>query len=531
MLMVRLGCLVEKNRVNCMIFSHCSVVKETAEEEVIEMLLRVGCGDFVVCGGARNAGLVALLEAAKELQVWKHFEERGAAFFALGRAKDTGRPCAVVTTSGTAVAECLPAVVEAHYSCLPLVVLSADRPKTFQGSGAPQVIEQDGIFGNYAARSLDKWDGHGPLHLNVSLEEEVIDCPAWEAKVEGFLPGRISFEVRSLRDFLGDGVFKGIIAMVGGLEPEDREDVFYFLKDLGIPVVADVNSGIRELLQDRLVSEKTFLNNLPGRVLRLGEVPVGRLWRDLESNPLVEVLSICRNGLPGLARGSKVIRGEVGRVIRGLGEVDFIGDVRDDFTRGRPMYSKVDERLESFPDSEPGLVSLLSVYATTGESLFIGNSLPIREWNEFGQRETPYARVFANRGANGIDGQVSSWLGATAETPDSWGVFGDLTALYDLAAPGMFSQVECQGRVLVVINNGGGQIFERLPRLAQLTENQKDAVVQPQMVDLKGWAQMWNMDYLRIGNREGFDSLEASEKTLLVEVIPDAAETAQFYAV
>ncbi|MDC0302758.1 hypothetical protein OAL23_01175, partial [bacterium] len=94
-----------------------------------------------------------------------------------------------------------------------------------------------------------------------------------------------------------------------------------------------------------------------------------------------------------------------------------------------------------------------------------------------------------------------------------------------------FSQVECQGRVLVVINNGGGQIFERLPRLAQLTENQKDAIVQLQEVDLRGWAQMWNMDYLRIRNREGFDGLEAGEKTLLVEVIPDPNETAQFYAV
>jgi 2-succinyl-5-enolpyruvyl-6-hydroxy-3-cyclohexene-1-carboxylate synthase len=359
----------------------------------------------------------------------------------------------------------------------------------------------------------------------------VIDGSGWDAEVKGFLPEKISFEVKSLRDFLGDGVFKGIIAMVGGLEPEDREDVFYFLRDLGIPVVADVNSGIRELLQGLLVSEKSFVGNLPGRILRLGEVPAGRLWRDLELDSSTEILSICRNGLPGLARESKVIHGNVGRVIRGLGEVDFIGDVRDDFPGGRPIFSKIDERLESFPDSEPGLVNLLSVYATTGESLFIGNSLPIREWNEYGQRDTPYARVFANRGANGIDGQLSSWLGATAETPDSWGVFGDLTTLYDLAAPAMFSQVECQGRVIVVINNGGGQIFEHLPRFSQLTKNQKEVIVQPQDFDLKGWALMWDMDYLKIENREGFDALEVGEKALLVELIPNYSETVQFYAV
>ena len=95
----------------------------------------------------------------------------------------------------------------------------------------------------------------------------------------------------------------------------------------------------------------------------------------------------------------------------------------------------------------------------------------------------------------------------------------------------MLPQVECQGRVLVVINNGGGQIFERLPRLSQLTETQKDAIVQSQKVDLQGWALMWGMDYLRIESREGFDDLEAGEKTLLVELTPDSGETAQFYAV
>ncbi|MFT6864600.1 MAG: 2-succinyl-5-enolpyruvyl-6-hydroxy-3-cyclohexene-1-carboxylate synthase [Akkermansiaceae bacterium] len=500
----------------------------STEQETIEALLKVGCGDFVVCGGARNAGLVALLKAAEGLQIWKHFEERGAAFFALGRAKDHGQPCAVVTTSGTAVAECLPAVIEAHYTCKPLIVLSADRPIEFRGSGAPQVIEQEGIFGSYAATSLEEWDGHGPLHLNVPLEEGEVNFGAWKAKVEGFLPRRLSFEVRNLRDFLDEGVFRGIIAMVGGLEPEDREDVFYFLKELRVPVVADVNSGIREALGDLLVPEGVFLGNLPGRILRLGEVPVGRLWRDLENQSGTEVLSICRNGLPGLARESKVIHGEVGRVIRGYGPAEIIGDVRDDFLKARPMFGLTDEKLESLPDSEPGLVNLLSVYATTGESLFIGNSLPIREWNDFGQRETPYARVFANRGANGIDGQVSTWLGATAETGDSWGVFGDLTALYDLAAPAMLSQVACQGRVLVVINNSGGRIFDGLPRLAKLSENQKDALVQPQEMSLKGWAEMWGMDYLRIENREGFDDLEAGAKTLLVELVPDPVQSGQF---
>ena len=92
----------------------------------------------------------------------------------------------------------------------------------------------------------------------------------------------------------------------------------------------------------------------------------------------------------------------------------------------------------------------------------------------------------------------------------------------------MLPQVEQKGRVLVVINNGGGKIFEKLPRLDKLTEEQRSAIVQPQEVRLQSWAEMWGMDYLKIDSREGFDDLEAGEKTLLVELIPDAAQSDQF---
>lgn len=503
------------------------------ERQIVQELLDLGCGEFVVCGGARNAGLVALLEAAGGIRIWRHFEERGAAFFALGRTKDSGRPCAVVTTSGTAVAECLPAVIEAFYSAKPLVILSADRPENFCGSGAPQTIEQKNLFGEYAGKDPTNWNGRSPLHVNVSLEEGEVKADEWVAEVADFSPVRLSFEVRKLRDFLDGGVFRGLVAMVGGLEEEEREETYYFLKELGIPVIADVTSGLREALAGQVISEKVLRGNFPGRILRLGEVPVGRLWRDLEYSPGTEVLSICQNGLPGLARESFVIRGELNRVLKGLGEAEEVGDVRDDFLKARPIAGKVDELLEAYPDSEPGLVRLLSVYATTGESLFLGNSLPIREWNDFAQRDTPYALVRANRGANGIDGQLSTWLGASANTPDSWGVFGDLTALYDLAAPSLLGQVAQEGRVLVVINNGGGRIFDRLPRLESLSGEQRQAVVQPQEVDLKSWAGMWGMAYAKVNRREDFDQLDEIElenQTLVLEIAPSGSQTEAFWS-
>ena len=143
--------------------------------DVVNRCLRAGVLEFVVCGGARNAALIEALaraEAAGLLRIWRHFEERGAGFFALGRTMETGRPCAVVTTSGTAAAELLPAVIEAFYQARPLVAITADRPAEFRGTGAPQTIDQVGIFGTHAAQGeLSEWNGKQPLHLNVEFEE------------------------------------------------------------------------------------------------------------------------------------------------------------------------------------------------------------------------------------------------------------------------------------------------------------------------------------------------------------------------
>ena len=124
-------------------------------EQVIEQCLSKGVREFVVCSGARNIPLINALVSYEDVVVWSHFEERAAGFYALGRMMDTREPCAVITTSGTAVAELLPSVVESYYQSRPLLVISADRPSSFRGSGAPQAIEQPGIFGNYVGECVD----------------------------------------------------------------------------------------------------------------------------------------------------------------------------------------------------------------------------------------------------------------------------------------------------------------------------------------------------------------------------------------
>lgn len=141
---------------------------------LIDDVRAAGVREFCVCAGSRNSPLLAVLGRG-DVPLFSFVDERSAGFFALGRTKLHGDPVAVVTTSGTAVAELLPAAVEAYYSGAPLVFITADRPARYRNTGAPQSIDQIGIFGMYAESSLEEWSRARALHLNVEFDEPLID--------------------------------------------------------------------------------------------------------------------------------------------------------------------------------------------------------------------------------------------------------------------------------------------------------------------------------------------------------------------
>lgn len=505
---------------------------------MVESCLGAGVADYVVCAGARNAAVLEALARAEQAgvaRVWHHFEERGAGFFALGRMMETGRPCAVVTTSGTAAAELLPAVIESFYQARPLVAITADRPARFRDSGAPQAIRQPGLFGSYAfTGDPADWDGRGPLHLNPELEEglEFGDEAIAPDALRPFAPKRERVDVAALARWLRSDWYQGLVVLVGGLEPEEQEEVFHFCLALGAPVVAEATSGLREALAEQSLPDGDRLLDAhrPGKVLRLGEVPSGRFWRDLENLPEITVWSVCRNGLPGLARPSNVTQGCLRRVLQALGPIEDAGDALDLLPLRSRRAMRIDELLEAYPDSEAGLLRVLSQFVSLGGGVYLGNSMPVREWNLFAQWRQPVTRVRANRGANGIDGQLSTWLGWSADTADAWAVAGDLTALYDLAAGGFLPQVTAKGRKLVVINNRGGRIFERLPRLGQMSERAAAWMLNEHAADLAGLATLWGFRHVRIRTADDFDMLpDEHEEPVLVELLPAPGQTAAFW--
>lgn len=508
---------------------------------VLDACARAGVAEYVVCAGARNAAFALPLAEASESQrcpvrVWHFCEERCAAFFALGRSRALRRPVAVVTTSGTAVAELLPAVIEACYQGVPLVAITADRPKAYRGSGAPQAIEQPHIFGDYvgvmvdidtpedAGHCLDQWDPRRPAHVNVCLGEPLpTDCAWSHEDLQRLVPLSHAVPVESpssaaLLAFL-DSV-RDLVVMVGSIADEERQSLCAFLARLGAPVLAEAVSGLREARELRphlLAGDDASVAGVPvGSVLRIGGVPVWRLWRDLEARPEVPVFSVTASGWSGLARPSEVVRGM---------EWDSLRPTR------RPRAAPADHQdletlLARYPRSECGLVRWLSLTIPESSHVFLGNSLPIREWNLAATLQPRGLQCHANRGVNGIDGILSTALGIAADARECWIVAGDLTTLYDLAAPWVLGQIRCRNVRFAVINNRGGRIFSRLPSLRCASESQQRMMENVHPTEFGHWASMWGMQYCRV---EEPRLLSLSGSPAVVELIPDPRQTAAFW--
>lgn len=510
-----------------------------------------GITEWVVCPGARDMALLQQLSSCPDLTVWTHFDERSAAFFALGRIQDTGLPVAVVTTSGTAAAELYPAVIEAYYEGRPLVLITADRPVEFRGSGAPQAIEQAELFGIYSQmidiedpsdipNTLieDSWDYRSPLHINICLPEPKIDGPLPEADFYPEAPPELEYPRPSLanlaQNLRNKSYRDGLVLAIGGLDPNEQDPALWLAQELKAPVIADATSGIRESLSTLTLidADRIFKSNPPSTVLRLGDVPVGRFWRDLEDMPNTEVFSITRTGFSGLARPSTVIYGQLEDIIQALGDISPVGDPLDLLKSARKSSGVIEDALVSLERSEPALVRAFSQFAALGDYLFLGNSNSIRLWNAYAQRLMATENVRANRGANGIDGELSTFLGGSVRMRDSWALVGDLTALYDANALAMTPQLPEGRRVIGVLNNTGGGIFKRLPQASQFSPAMERMLIQPHSADFSHLAQLWGATYLRIESADDTEQLDGLPEsgTFLVELVPDAQQTEQFYA-
>jgi 2-succinyl-5-enolpyruvyl-6-hydroxy-3-cyclohexene-1-carboxylate synthase len=501
------------------------MTQEELIQQALSALTHFGVREVCIASGARNAPLVAALLTSPGIKFWNFFEERSAAFFALGRMIVDREPVAVVTTSGTAAAECLPAVIEAHYQGLPLFVLTADRPKSYRGSGAPQAIEQHRLFGVYA-QTLGDWDvtddslamyqtsDDRPRHLNVCLDEPL------QTNVIGVDFSRALMPTpQTLSD---DCTLECDLVLASGMHPEEAKEVAPLLAKLGAPIVAEATSNLHTFpdLQPLLIpgGERALQSARPVSVLRLGAVPSWRWWRDLESQPKIHVTNITRAGFSGLARKENVetLPWKAVKNARCTAAAASCGILR------------FEPKLEKFEQSEPTWMRKLIEVIPPRSRVFLGNSLPIRELNLALKFVQPDVEFFANRGANGIDGLVSTFLGVSAShRGECWLIVGDLSTLYDLAAPWIIAQMDHPKLRIVVINNGGGKIFSRMNSLRAMSKKSLAVIENRHELDFEPWAKLWGMEYIQTDNSS--DLVDLLHVPIVIEIRPDPLQTEAFW--
>jgi 2-succinyl-5-enolpyruvyl-6-hydroxy-3-cyclohexene-1-carboxylate synthase len=514
-------------------------------KQVLEEVICQGVNEFCLCPGARNAPFVYPLVHCPQIRLYYWSEERSAAFFALGRIKATGNPVAVVTTSGTAAAELLPAAMEAHYTGLPLVLITADRPRRFRGTGAPQSAEQVGILSCYAHEvqdledgeecSLDNWTRQGPIHLNVCFEESK-DSDCQNIRLEHCLVQQRRFT--KIENFLPDNRYLLFLqqtdyplVVVGALSMSVREEAIRFLLHLNAPVYAEGISGIRE--EPRLAHLRiTCIENvwkwaeLHGypidAILRIGGVPTARLWRDLEYQAgQIVVCSISENPFSGLSCcGMTFIHTSLApffnwaQTLKASRCYDYGKWQKADHRAYQQLLSLFSEE----PFAEASLIHKLSNRLPYCSKVYLGNSLPIREWDQAATYAPRNFQMGCNRGVNGIDGQLSTFLGFSSAEQENWAIFGDLTLLYDLVAPWIMNQLSNIHANVVVINNGGAAIFARMfahpafQNLHQLT--------------FEPFAQFWKWRYEKWESIP--DYLTSSVGGRLIEIVPNQESTERF---
>lgn len=508
-------------------------------KKLVDCLLQQGVDTYVVCGGSRSTPLIAVLQSYTNIVLFNHFEERSAGFFALGIAKRIRKPVGVVVTSGTAAAELLPSCIEGYYSAIPLVLITADRPRSYRGTGAPQTIEQKDLLSPYApCFDIENPEqistvlllATAPTQINVCFDEpilgvEVTKCTSFAStsNERKDLPYKDS-DVDSIVSFLKGGVRPLLI--LGELRAIDREAVRQFCLHAQIPIFAEALSGLREerSLKGLLITSGEKMLPTFDRILRIGGIPVCTFWRTLAHTP-GKTLSVDRKHFSGIPAG-KIITTDIALICERLTREVESYPRWDGLEENVAQTQKLQDLLNNYPHSEPALISRLSQIIDPEDFVYLGNSLPIREWDLVSSRAKPHSKISASRGANGIDGQISSFIGEAHEKHRNWCIVGDLTALYDTAGFwSVKSRFNCNLQ-FCVINNQGGQIFERLPAKRHFDEDSYDVLIKnAHHLTFQPVAKLWGLSYQLISEPETIDTTHSS----LIEIRPDPGQTREFW--
>ncbi|MGH9017318.1 MAG: 2-succinyl-5-enolpyruvyl-6-hydroxy-3-cyclohexene-1-carboxylic-acid synthase [Acidimicrobiales bacterium] len=527
---------------------------------------RAGITDAVVCPGSRSTPMALALAGEARLRVHVFIDERSAAFFALGVGLRTGVPAIVLTTSGTAAAELHPAVVEAHQAGVPLVAVTADRPPEAHGVGAPQTIDQSDLYGpalrwraepgvpdrtrstgwrSLAARAVIEARGSGgrpgPVHLNLAFREPLVGEPGplpdgradgapWHratmvrrsAAAGGGAPGHDDPDDLDDLDALAGRLAGQRGVIVAGAGSGRAAAVHRLAEQIGWPVLADARAPARVPAPatvttfDALLRHRGFATRgRPEVVLRLGAPPASRVlgaWLAASGAEQVAVESHGRWLDPDRTLHRLVVA-----------EPDALcADLADRKPATAPddwpaLWSAAQAAAQEAiavtlaghdEATEPGVARDLLGCLAPGTAVVLASSMPVRDVEWFAAAQ-PGLCVMANRGANGIDGTVSTILGVAAagrtgpSPTGTVGLVGDLAFLHDAGAL-VGAADRGLDAVVVVIDNGGGGIFSFLPQAAHLPPARFEQLFgTPHTVDLAALARLHALPVAEVDRAAG----------------------------
>jgi 2-succinyl-5-enolpyruvyl-6-hydroxy-3-cyclohexene-1-carboxylate synthase len=492
---------------------------------LVDALAGGGTRHACVSPGSRSTPLALAFSRDERVTVHVHVDERSAGFFALGLAAATAGPVALVCTSGTAAVEYHPAIVEASQARVPLLALTADRPPRVRGTGANQTIDQVELYGtavraylepplpasaedatawfDAGVRALDAASGAvtGPVHVNCPFDEPLVpgEPAAWTRRAAPIPPADDSDPDAigaALEAFLSTYSGRRGVITIGALRPPSTLSLLSLGELLGWPVLAEPLSGLR------------LDASGAGRALAAGQLLIGDDgWRSRHRAEVVLQVGAtpttrATHGLVAVGDAVVVLDRDhldpdPNRVAERRIAVDpeafaaLAWDQREDRTSTRPdgwleawrradlrVHAAVDRMLDGWDDPFEGRVARdLGAFVPHGGVLWVGSSMPVRDVDAFlAPRRPPriwnpgdLLRVMGNRGASGIDGSVSTLLGAaTADIGPTYALVGDVTFLVDAGAL-LWAGPIAPDVVIVVVNNGGGQIFSLLDQ-AELPE-------------------------------------------------------------
>jgi 2-succinyl-5-enolpyruvyl-6-hydroxy-3-cyclohexene-1-carboxylate synthase len=505
---------------------------------IVDELRRQGVDYAVISPGSRSAALAIAFEESPGLTTRGVTDERSAAFHALGRARASRAPVVVLATSGTALANHMPAVAEADLSLVPLISISADRPAEMLHVGANQTMDQAGIFGERVrwscsiptaepsldsngywrstvsqavARAFGQGARPGPVHLNVAFREPTVPVQddgrsrseAYRYSIDGragdapWQSHERSKSMAARLDLGGNGL------VVAGEGDYDGEAVSVAVAALGWPVLATATSGLRSY--DSISTYHHLLVEGVPRVLRpdlvatIGRIgPSDRLGA-LTSMPVPQLQIDPWGAWQDPRRHSThMIQADPSSTLSGLGPA--VDDRLLDAWRSADaaMRLALDERLSAEEAACGGAVA--RALATVGFSILVaGSSMPIRDVDA---HYNGSARIISNRGVSGIDGFVSTALGAATTTTGGTVAFcGDLSFLHDSTG---FIADEIGDVVFVVVDNGGGGLFDLLPQSEHAPHFDR-LFITPHGIDLSRLATVYGIDAVVVEDMSGLE--------------------------